>query len=45
MKMPKGAFKPSQVEWRQKFRGPEPITLRSIQDAERFMLLAMETPQ
>jgi Holliday junction resolvase len=42
VKMPKGAFKPSQVLWRQRFRGPAPITLRSVDDACRFCLLAME---
>lgn len=43
VKMPKGAFKPSQVAWRQRFRGPAPITLRSVQDACHFALLAMES--
>lgn len=45
VKMPKGKFKPSQVEWRQRFRGPEPVTLRSIEDALHFCLLAMEGGQ
>lgn len=42
MKMPKAGFKPAQVLWRQRFRGPEPITLRSVDDACHFALLAME---
>lgn len=42
VKMPKGVFKPAQIEWRQRFRGPAPITLRSVDDALRFCLLACE---
>lgn len=42
VKMPKAPFKPAQILWRQRFRGPAPITLRSVEDACRFALLAME---
>ena len=45
VKAPKGIFKPAQLEWRRRFRGPVPVTLRSVDDALRFMLLAMERPQ
>ena len=42
VKMPKGTFKPAQTAWRERWRGPEPITLRSVDDALRFCLLACE---
>jgi Holliday junction resolvase len=42
VKMPKGTFKQSQKDWREKWRGPAPVTLRSVDDACRFALLAME---
>jgi Holliday junction resolvase len=42
VKMPKGTFKPSQVLWRQRFQGPVPVTLRSVEDALHFSLLACE---
>lgn len=42
VKQPKGRFKPAQLAFRAKWRGAVPITLRSVEDCERFMLLAME---
>lgn len=42
VKTPKGIFKPAQIAWRQRFRGPDPITVRSIDDALRFAVLACE---
>lgn len=44
IKAPKGIFKPAQIEWRQRFRGPAPITLRSLEDAQVFCVLACEKP-
>ena len=37
-----GTFTPAQVAWRQTWTGPQPITLRSVDDAMAFMLLACE---
>jgi Holliday junction resolvase len=45
VKMPKGRFKPAQVKWRTEFRGPAPLTVRSVEDACRLMLLAGEGGQ
>jgi len=44
VKTPKGTFKPAQNKWRIKWTGPAPITLRSVEDAARFMLLCCEQP-
>ena len=43
IKMPKAKLKPTQVAWRAAYRGPAPILLRSVEDALKFQLLAMET--
>jgi hypothetical protein len=45
VKQPKGTFKPAQMAWREKWGGAVPITLRTIEDCQRFMLLAMEGGQ
>jgi Holliday junction resolvase len=45
VKTPKGGFKPAQEEWRERFRGPAPITLRTVDDALRFQLMACESPE
>lgn len=42
VKQPKGRMRPAQVAFREKWRGPAPITLWSVSDAEKFMLLACE---
>ncbi len=42
IKAAKGTYTPAQKRWREQWRGPAPITLRSIADAQRFMVLAME---
>ena len=36
VKQPKGRYKPAQLAFREKWTGPPPITLRSIEDAMRF---------
>ncbi len=46
IKQPKGTYTAAQNLWRSKWSGPAPITLRSVDDAMRFCLLAMaEGPQ
>jgi len=42
IKVEKGRYTPAQVQWRQTWRGPAPITLRSLEDVQRFCLLACE---
>lgn len=42
IKAPKGIYTTAQNEWRARWNGPEPVTLRSVDDALRFMLLASE---
>jgi Holliday junction resolvase len=42
VKMPKGKLKPSQVEWAEKWRGPAPLVLRTVEDCARVMLLCCE---
>lgn len=42
VKAEKGRYKPAQVAFYERWTGPPIITLRSIDDALRFMLLAME---
>jgi Holliday junction resolvase len=42
VKMPKGRFRPAQLAFKANWRGPAIITLRSVDDALRFMVLAME---
>lgn len=37
VKRPKGRFTPSQVEWRAKWQGPAPVTLRSVDEALAWM--------
>jgi Holliday junction resolvase len=44
VKMPKGRFKPAQIAFREAWQGPAIVTLRSVEDALRFQLLAMEQP-
>lgn len=41
-KGPGKPFTPAQNTWRAKWQGPAPITLRTVDDALRFMLLACE---
>lgn len=36
VKRPKGRFTAKQIEWRARWQGPEPITLRSVEDALTF---------
>jgi Holliday junction resolvase len=36
VKQPNGTYKPAQVTFRERWTGPPPITLRSIEDAIRF---------
>ena len=45
IKNPQGfnRYTPAQVAWRSRWNGPPPVTLRSIADAEKFMLLACES--
>jgi Holliday junction resolvase len=43
IKQPKGTHTEAQVRWKAAWRGPAPITLRTIDDALRFALVAMET--
>jgi Holliday junction resolvase len=45
IKQPKGKATEAQVKFHEGWRGPEPVTLRSIEDAEKFCLLAMEGGQ
>ena len=47
IKNPNGKNKatPAQVSFQKAWQGPAIITLRSVEDAQRFALLAMETPQ
>lgn len=40
-----GTYTKAQREFRDVYQGPPIITLRTVEDAARFMLLAMETPQ
>lgn len=42
IKQPKGTFKPKQIAFRESWRGPAIVTLRSVDDALKFMVLAME---
>lgn len=42
IKQPKGTYTPAQNQWRAKWTGPAPVTLRSVDDACHFALLAME---
>lgn len=44
IKQPKGTYTPAQVRWRHGWTGPAPITLRSLEDVQWFMLLACESP-
>lgn len=44
VKAPKGVFTVKQQEWRKDWTGPRIVTLRSVDDALRFMLLACECP-
>ena len=43
IKQPNGKHRASQVAFAEQWRGPAPITLRSVDDALRFGLLAMES--
>lgn len=36
VKQPKGKFKPAQIAWRERWQGPPPVTLRSVEDAIKF---------
>jgi Holliday junction resolvase len=36
VKTAKGKLKPSQLAWREAFKGPKPWTLRTVEDALRF---------
>lgn len=45
IKQPKGTFKPKQITFRDSWRGPAIVTLRSVEDALKFMVLAMEGGQ
>ena len=45
IKQPKGEPTPAQIKWRFDWTGPAPITLRSVEDADRFMFLASEKGQ
>lgn len=42
VKAPKGTYKPAQTAFYEKWTGPRIVTLRSVEDALRFQLLAME---
>jgi Holliday junction resolvase len=42
VKMPKGRYEKAQLAFREQWQGPPIITLRSVDDALRFMVLAME---
>lgn len=42
IKQPKAKYTPAQVVWRQRWTGPAPITLRSLEDAQLFCVLACE---
>ena len=33
VKQPKGRFKPAQIAWRENWRGPAPVTVRSVDEA------------
>jgi hypothetical protein len=39
-----GTYTPAQVLWRSRWSGPPPITLRSVDDALRIMVLACASP-
>lgn len=43
IKMPKGRYKPAQVKFQAEWQGPPIVTLRSVEDALRFPLLALES--
>ena len=43
VKMPKGRFKPAQVAFKARWTGPPILVLRTIEDALRVQLLAMES--
>jgi Holliday junction resolvase len=45
VKMPKGRFRPAQLAFKANWRGPAIITLRSVDDALKFNLFAMESTQ
>lgn len=45
IKQPKGTPTPAQTTFRETWQGPPIITLRSVDDALRFMVLAVETGQ
>lgn len=36
IKQPKAGYTPKQIQWRSKFQGPPPRTLRTVEDAMRF---------
>jgi Holliday junction resolvase len=36
VKQPKGKYNPRQVLWHQRFQGPTPITLRTVEEALQF---------
>ena len=42
VKAPKGTYTPAQNAWRAIWNGPQPVTLRSLEDVQRFCLLACE---
>lgn len=43
VKTPKGRYQKAQIAFREAWCGPPIITLRSVEDALRFQLLAMES--
>jgi hypothetical protein len=36
IKKPKGTYTPKQIQWRSRFQGPSPITLRTVDEALTF---------
>lgn len=44
IKQPKKKHTEAQVKFLARWRGPQPITIRTLEDVARFALLAMETP-
>ena len=36
VKRPKGRFTSQQIQWRSRFQGPPPVTVRTVEEAMRF---------
>lgn len=44
VKMPKGTHRPAQIAFNEKWQGPPILVLRTVEDALRVQILAMERP-